>query len=695
MLRRASFVFFVVAWVVCALTMVMPVGVHAQSTDIVGTTTWTGYTYVQPGSGIDIYAGGTLNNSGGTWINPAGYPTFNGAILDNNGTVNNSGTLNNTGLLRDLPPSGTTSGGTLNNYGALTESGNGQLANLSTLNNYSGGSITVNNSGNILGGGLGLYNIYGITVSAGGTVTVNNSGGTFNNYVGGTITVNASGGLYNGAILNNYGTVNDYGTVYNRTSAFVGPVTQTEYGTLNNYSGGSITVNNSGAFHNYGGTLNNSGAITVTDSGTLYNSFVSGGSATLNNHSTVTVTGTGSLQNSGTFNNYGTLNNSWYVRNDVNETSSGVTTTYYGTINNYGTVVNSGVITPGMAAISTINNYATIQNNSGVISLGNSVNSGALTNDGGVIVNLGTMTNSASGVLTNNAGTLSTSALALNQSIDQSAFGTPGHLTASSGGTLVNGTAIGSYTYPAILINNGTINGTGTYVQNVGQTTNNGSMTQASVTVKGGTFNQQAGTLTATGTASSSNITNNGTFNYTGGSITANILNNAQFNIQAATPGSPLTVYGSMMNYGAVNITQTTAVFTGGVTNNGTWITDPSTIIFEGGYSGTGTLTPSVGDTYEFLQPGNVTITLNGDATLTGLALGQGVNLTVLGGTLTVTTLFDQSDSNPGLIAGLNLTDTTYEPLSDAPAPTPVPATLLLLAPGLGGLAAMRRRIKK
>lgn len=58
------------------------------------------------------------------------------------------------------------------------------------------------------------------------------------------------------------------------------------------------------------------------------------------------------------------------------------------------------------------------------------------------------------------------------------------------------------------------------------------------------------------------------------------------------------------MNFGTVHITQTTAIFTGGFTNNGTFITDPSTIILQGSFTGTGTIEASTGDTFEFLGAG-------------------------------------------------------------------------------------------
>ena len=425
-------------------------------------------------------------------------------------------------------------------------------------------------------------------------------------------------------------------------------------GTLNNNSGGSLY--NYGTLMNYAnGTLNNS-STTLENYGWLatYGTLNNKAGAVLDNNNG------GMLKNPGTLYNYGTLNNnSGGILRNMNILYN------YGTLNN-----NSGALSNNKSG-STLINYGTMTNMGAALFIaGTLANSSTMTNTGAALLNIGTLTNNA--VLTNNAGTVAASAV----TVLSNDLGAPFNY---SGGTVTNGGVVLGTTYAGTLINNGTINGTGAYVQTAGQTTNNESMSQTSVSIQGDTFNQQSGSLTATSTSSSYNITNSGTLNYTGGTITGNILNNTpgQFNIQATIPGSTLTVYGSVMNFGTVHVTQTTAVFTGGFTNNGTFISDPSTIIFKGNFTGTGTVQASTGDTYEFLGTGTDIFNLgSSNLTIASLIIGPGVTLDITGtGSLT--------------FGGTTLRSGDY-----TGSAVPIPATILLLAPGLACLARFRRRLK-
>jgi hypothetical protein len=138
-------------------------------------------------------------------------------------------------------------------------------------------------------------------------------------------------------------------------------------------------------------------------------------------------------------------------------------------------------------------------------------------------------------------------------------------------------------------------------------------------------------------------------------------------------------------------ITNSTVNFEAGVTNNGTWITDPSTVIFNGAFTSTGSFSASSTDTYEFLGPAGTidAINLGGKTvTIATLDLESGVTLDVTDGTLIATSLFDSTGTNPHIP---NVTGASYGIFN----PVPVPGALWLLAPGLAALAGIRRRIRK
>ena len=117
-----------------------------------------------------------------------------------------------------------------------------------------------------------------------------------------------------------------------------------------------------------------------------------------------------------------------------------------GTLNNYGTLNNNARAEPSIAE-GLLWNYGTLNNY------------GALNNySRSETINYGTFNNNAGGTLNNNAG-----AWLLN----------------ISGGTLNN---LGT------VLNDGILDGRGTYIQSAGQTKNNGSMTQASIQINGGSL---------------------------------------------------------------------------------------------------------------------------------------------------------------------------------------------------------------
>ena len=126
--------------------------------------------------------------------------------------------------------------------------------------------------------------------------------------------------------------------------------------------------------------------------------------------------------------------------------------------------------------------------------------------------------------------------------------------------------------------------------------------------------------------------------------------------------------------------------FAGTFTNNGTLVSDPSTIIFDALFTGTGTITPSAGDTYEFLGVGANTIKLGGKSIdIATLILGQGATLNITDGSLTVNELIDPTGSDTGITG--TFTADSYGMSTSLPGgtPTPLPGAILLLGSGLAG----------
>jgi hypothetical protein len=420
--------------------------------------------------------------------------------------------------------------------------------------------------------------------------------GTLNIDSGGTLTNNSVGtgaaptpfGLIN-AVTSSAVNINSGGTLDNAGNASIGG------GTLIINSGGTLT--NSGQLFSdgsgggpYATTVTNAGTLTNSGFGQLWNGSLSGAYGSPSNQTADVLTNTGTLNNFNLLENYGTLNN-----------NLGGVLTSNGTLenndilnNNLGaTLTNSGTLT--VTKTGTLNNYSsgTVANPVGL------TNNGTLNNNSG-----GTLTNS--GTLTNNG-------------------------TVFNNGTITNsGTFSNLYSYTSI-------NGSGTYTQTGGLTKVNGTMTQGTVDIKGGTLN--------------------GT-----GTITASVINEAPGTIQAGDAPGTLTIIGNLTSsgtllfeiegttsgkYGVLNV-EGTATFTGGKIE----------FDFINGYS------PSPGNSWDLLFYRSI---VGGDTlgfTEIGLGPGLGYQFNPANGTLSVSSV-------------------------------PLPPSLLLFGPGLAGLAAIRRRLKK
>jgi uncharacterized protein with beta-barrel porin domain len=258
------------------------------------------------GAGVDLYAGGVLNNSGsitgdylgvelgqtGTVNNAAG-ATITGANSNaiyavQNATIVNNGTLTaaNTGYNAVY----VTGGGSLSNTGTISGAGAAvQFNGSATVTNALGGTITGNTGSAVYIRGVGTLVNNGTLTSTGSEAVAILQGGTISN-------TGAISGTFGGAQLgsNSYrngGTITNSGTIQATVDGGNG-VTMIGAGTVNNNAGGLIAstlTTGSGSwgidFENGAGTLNNAGVVKA-DVGVVLD-----GAGTLSNASTGKISG--------------------------------------------------------------------------------------------------------------------------------------------------------------------------------------------------------------------------------------------------------------------------------------------------------------------------------------------------------------------------------------------------------------------
>ncbi|HVP55683.1 MAG TPA: PEP-CTERM sorting domain-containing protein [Candidatus Eisenbacteria bacterium] len=331
---------------------------------------------------------------------------------------------------------------------------------------------------------LGSVSITNLTLGGnynGFSSELTDGGTTQNLTISGGLGVGPSGSLY---FFGNYSSLNTDGFFNSgtfQTSAAITTHGFQNVGTLNNFGG----IDSPDAGFGNEGTLNNFGGISCVHGG-------SGNSGTLNNYGDISLYDD-NLGNGGPLNNYGTITmldapmSNYSILNNYG-TVELISNDYY--LTNYGTLKNYGLLLPsGLENVSTMDNYGTVR----LVQL-NSDNSGMLANAG--ILDIQT-TFYNEGTL-DNLGKLNTYDL-WNYSV----------LNNRAGGTL--NIYLENYPgYPGSLENYGTINnagvvvippgsllasdssdyfGTGTYAQSAGSTIVDGTFSSVTpIHIDGGTL---------------------------------------------------------------------------------------------------------------------------------------------------------------------------------------------------------------
>jgi hypothetical protein len=214
--------------------------------------------------------------------------------------------------------------------------------------------------------------------------------------------------------------------------------------------------------------------------------------------------------------------------------------------------------------------------------------------------------------------------------------------------------------------NSGTIDITDTgLLSNSGTLNNSGTVTMTNFLIN-------YGTLIDSGTVNINDnygyLINYGTFDINGGTVNINgfgyfLNSNGTVNINGGTVN--INGSGYLNNSGVLNINSGTVNLN---SVDGFLYCEDNTLNYN-----SGTNTMSLGGLSWYIET---------------LILGQGANLNITDGTLNIGTLIDPTGSNSGITG--NFTVNTYGTLNAVP----IPGAIMLLAPGLIGLARIRRRFK-
>lgn len=416
-------------------------------------------------------------------VNSEDTRSFNNSATNVDGSVTNNGTI-----------SINTNGGMV---GVTTLDNNSTIINNGTTENQGIVTQTIDNSGNISGGGRLSF---GGTSSNSGTITqgiVSITGGTFNN----TSSFTATGNFTNAATISGNGTLNINAGGTNNAAITQNNV---KIGGTNFTNNATLTTN--GTFENSATISGTNGSLDIKNGGT------NTGNITQNN-----ITVAGNLSNSKQISSTGTFTNSGNISGSGSLNVSGGSNSTSGVIaqaiTTSGTFTNSGNINATVTNTTTGN-----QTNDGTIT-GSVTNSGTYTNNGtisGDVTNQGsqfTNTNTITGNVTNTSGTFTNSG---NIGAEEAGVNITNSATfENTTGSIIantiqnnNGTFTNNNTLTAAIFNNSaTVDGTGT--ANLGGGTNSGSYTQDNINLTGNYTNNS--TMTANKDFSNTSSSLNGT----------------------------------------------------------------------------------------------------------------------------------------------------------------------------------------
>jgi hypothetical protein len=450
----------------------------AKSLITIGTLTFSAV-------GIDVYGSGTITNTAsiigvgeGIFLGPstASDLIVNSGLIDATGTtiVTASGTVGSVGVfLLDGGTINNKAGGTIIGYAVGVDSGQ-FLGALGERSRNSTVATSITNSGVIEGSPSTItFSNGSILSSAGGVALV--AGGALTNEATGTISGHFGVYLSGGAsditnTIDNLGTIegfSDFGVILGQNASLAnsGLITGSSYGVFA-YAANQITNQSGGVIS--GGVIGIVASNTFGETSTIANS-----GHILATYDGVILTAGGAVDNAGL----------------ISATSAGIVTTDdAATIDNTGTIITStATYNNGIDLIA-----GGLITNAGLMEGG----SGIFTQEGGTIVNSGSIIVYLQGIALNATGTVSNSGL-----IDVTKSGYNSGIQLNSGGIATNtgtieaGTGFGLQAGGTV-VNKGTITGrTAIYLEAGGTAINDGLITS-----KNGIFTREGGTIINAGT---------------------------------------------------------------------------------------------------------------------------------------------------------------------------------------------------